>query len=153
MGSSALHRRVLTKLSKYPGWKPWLEDMNGKTLPHPWNAEHLEKYYNSSFSSLHNEMTSLNSYVRQNLHVIMNRQKLMRLIMVANLCVIKVMSINNEILQFKFNYLTRSIDLALLNFVSNFIILYAMMSPILPHKQIKTNCCYCQYQDHLFDCY
>ena len=23
----------------------WLEDMNGRALPHPWNAEHLEKYY------------------------------------------------------------------------------------------------------------
>ena len=23
----------------------WLEDMNGKTLSHPWNAEHLKKYY------------------------------------------------------------------------------------------------------------
>ena len=23
----------------------WLEDMNGKALPHPWNAEHLKKYF------------------------------------------------------------------------------------------------------------
>ncbi|GFY90891.1 hypothetical protein Acr_07g0010870 [Actinidia rufa] len=23
----------------------WLEDMSGMTLPHPWNAEHLKKYY------------------------------------------------------------------------------------------------------------
>ena len=23
----------------------WLEYMNGKALPHPWNAEHLKKYY------------------------------------------------------------------------------------------------------------
>ena len=23
----------------------WLEDMNGNALPHPWNAEHLKKYY------------------------------------------------------------------------------------------------------------
>ncbi|GFZ00544.1 hypothetical protein Acr_14g0001790 [Actinidia rufa] len=23
----------------------WLEDLNGKALPHPWNAEHLKKYY------------------------------------------------------------------------------------------------------------
>ncbi|GFY85496.1 molybdenum cofactor sulfurase family protein [Actinidia rufa] len=23
----------------------WLEDMSGKTLPHPWNLEHLKKYY------------------------------------------------------------------------------------------------------------
>ena len=23
----------------------YLEDVNGKTLPHPWNVEHLKKYY------------------------------------------------------------------------------------------------------------
>ena len=23
----------------------WLEDMDGKTLSHPWNTEHLKKYY------------------------------------------------------------------------------------------------------------
>ena len=23
----------------------WLEGMGGKTLPHPWNAEHIKKYY------------------------------------------------------------------------------------------------------------
>ena len=23
----------------------WLEDMSGKALPHPWNAEYLKKYY------------------------------------------------------------------------------------------------------------
>ncbi|GFY97882.1 hypothetical protein Acr_12g0004230 [Actinidia rufa] len=33
----------VTKVSR-PGTY-WLEDMNGKTLPHPWNADHLKKYY------------------------------------------------------------------------------------------------------------
>ncbi|GFY91038.1 hypothetical protein Acr_07g0012340 [Actinidia rufa] len=26
-------------------WSYWLEDMSGRILPHPWNAEHLKKYY------------------------------------------------------------------------------------------------------------
>ena len=32
----------VTKVSRSGTY--WLEDMNGKALPHPWNVEHLKKY-------------------------------------------------------------------------------------------------------------
>ncbi|GFZ19945.1 hypothetical protein Acr_28g0006500 [Actinidia rufa] len=35
-------------LQSYQGFRPgtcWLEDLNGKSTSHPWNAEHLKKYY------------------------------------------------------------------------------------------------------------
>ena len=34
---------IVTKVTRSGTY--WMEDMNGRALPHPWNAEHLKKYY------------------------------------------------------------------------------------------------------------